>query len=112
MLRQSVRLLLLTEVYLLVFTEIVTRVCSVVNLTENFSRYSLQVSRRLERKRDTAPDNQQRLAVGGRLEEAVLCGVRQMAIGPRTGVCLRGQLQPKQQPHRRHCGRRRAGPVV
>lgn len=66
--------------------------------------------RRLERKRDGAPDNQQQFAVGGRLEEAVLPDVRQVAPGPRAGVRVLGQLQPRQQPYRG--GRRGARLVV
>lgn len=73
---------------------------------------SLQVSRRLERERDGVPDNQQRFAVRGRLEETLLYVVRQMASGPRTGVRVRGQLQPEQQPDRGHGCRRRSRPVV
>lgn len=57
------------------------------------------MSQRLESERDGAPDHQQRPAVGGRLEEAVLSDVRQVAAGSRAGVRLRGQLQPPQQPH-------------
>jgi len=71
------------------------------------------MSQRLENhKRHCAPDNQQRLAVPGRLEEAVLFGVPEIASRPRASVRVRGQLQPRQQPHRRHGGRRRARPVV
>lgn len=63
------------------------------------------MSRWLEGERDGAPDNQQRLAVRGRLEKALLPFIRQMAAGPRSGVRVRGQLQPRQQPDRGH-GRR------
>jgi len=51
---------------------------------------SLQVSRGLEKQRHDAPDHQQRLAVAGRLEEALLSCVRQMASGPSAGVRVRG----------------------